>query len=239
MAVHVAILKREYVEMILRGQKTVESRLTKTRRDPFGTITPGERIYFKISAGPFAATAVAEAVACYDELTPTRLEKLKAKYNGGVCGPDAYWEMKRDSRYATFIALRQVEPVSSGPAYTPSQWRAWFRLEMPDPIARPDMGRGAARCSVEAELTGGAIRNRYVRLGRGSPIQTHDDAPTPITLVLPDGRQIDTVVKPDGMIRWRGWGPWIKSGQLRVGDHVRLEQTAPGTFAVTFVRPTP
>jgi len=239
MAVHVAILKRPYVEMILRGRKTVESRLTKTRRDPFGTVAPGERIYFKISAGPFAATAVADAVACYDELTPSKLEKLKAKYNAGVCGPDAYWQMKRDSRFATFIALRDVEAVSRGPAFAPSQWRAWFRLEMPDPMRRGGADAGADPVSVEVELTGGAIRNRYVRLGRGSAIQAHDDSPTPITLALPDGREVDTLLKPDGMIRWRGWGKWIETGQLRVGDRVRLDRTAPGIYAVTFLRPTP
>ena len=63
MPVHVAILLRPYIKLILSGRKTVESRLTITPRAPFEGIKPGDRIFFKASAGPYMATAVADAVA--------------------------------------------------------------------------------------------------------------------------------------------------------------------------------
>ena len=66
MPVHVAILMRRYLDLVLAGRKTIESRLTRTSRAPYEQIHAGERIYFKVSAGPFMATAVVYAVTCFD-----------------------------------------------------------------------------------------------------------------------------------------------------------------------------
>src|SRR5690606_5364590 len=100
---------RPYIRMMLDGRKTVESRLTRMNRAPFRAIEAGDRIYFKASSGPFMATAVADAVAFYDELNPAAIAKLKQRYNDRVCGDDAYWQWKRTSRYATFVELREVQ----------------------------------------------------------------------------------------------------------------------------------
>ena len=60
MSIHVAILKREYLRMVLSGQKTVESRLAKVRCPPFEQVVAGERLFFKASGGPFMAPAIAD-----------------------------------------------------------------------------------------------------------------------------------------------------------------------------------
>ncbi len=68
MAQHVAILYKRYIDLILAGRKTVESRLTKGLIEPYGRIEPGDRIWFKVTSGPFMATAIADAVAFHEGL---------------------------------------------------------------------------------------------------------------------------------------------------------------------------
>ena len=55
---HLVILKKPYLEAILSGRKTIESRFTKTKRPPFGQIEAGDRLFLKLSSGPVCGTAV-------------------------------------------------------------------------------------------------------------------------------------------------------------------------------------
>ena len=51
--IHVAILKPNYIRDILAGDKTIESRFTKTNQPPHGRVAVGERLFLKASGGPF------------------------------------------------------------------------------------------------------------------------------------------------------------------------------------------
>ena len=126
---HVAILFKRYIELILEGRKTIESRLTKTRKRPYRRITPGDRIYLKCSSGPYMAKAVAGDVRFLDGLTPRRVAALRRELNHKICGDPAYWRLKSPSRYGSLIDLCQVEPTDRGPCLGPSQGMAWFILD--------------------------------------------------------------------------------------------------------------
>lgn len=223
MAVHVAILLKRYIELILAGDKSVESRLTITPRTPYRRIAPGERIYFKASAGPFMATAVADAVEFYDSLTPARVAALKKQWNSQVRGEAGYWLKKSNSRYATFIRLRDVQPAATGPRIPPSQGLAWFTLS--DTMAPPAPPAGA---SFEIALTAGGIRNGYVAAPRALR------ANGAIRLRLPDGQTVQTDVYRGQRIRWRGWRKLFSAHQVEPGDRVRLEETSPQNYRVCF-----
>ena len=129
MSIHVAILRPPYPELILSGEKTVESRLYATRQPPVGGVTEGERLFIKISGGAWAATALAGDVEEYHDLTPERFDELRERYQASVLGSDEYWESKRHVRYAVFVHLRSVEPLDVGPAYARNGYRAWHVLD--------------------------------------------------------------------------------------------------------------
>jgi ASC-1-like (ASCH) protein len=239
MARHVAILLKRYIDLILQGSKTIESRLTRTACAPYRRIEPGDRIYFKESSGPYRAMAVAGEVFFYEGLTPTAVEALRRRHNEAIRGEEGYWARKRQSRYATLIALRDVRTVATGPAVAPSRGIAWFVL-----------GRG--RCSVtpardrvvRVTLTPGAIRNRYVRLPRGvgpamvGGVSLNGGRPTgkPLELALPDGRLIATEVLGSRLIRWRGWGAYFEAHGVQAGDEVCFVPTGRGRYGVGFVK---
>ncbi len=234
MPFHVAILLKPYIRLILDGRKTVESRLTKTPIAPFESIEAGQRIYFKASAGPFMATAVADAVEFHRDLTPSAVGALKRRLNRWVCGDDAFWSYKRDAKYATFVALREVEPIEVGPPMAPSRGPAWFVL--PDTHAAPAV--------FDVVLTDGAIRNRYLRIARKTHTfedatyggKTADDAGRPIVLCFTGGRVVRTDVVDNGMVRWRGWGEVYTAARAEPGDHVRFVQVGKRWFRVRVVR---
>lgn len=126
--IHLAVLHRRYLDAILDGRKTVESRLARVRCEPFGCVAPGERLYFKASGGPFLATAIAGEVESFDGLTPRAVAMLRSRFERAVAAEPAYWREKRAAIAATFIELTEIEPVFFGPACPPLHGRAWVRL---------------------------------------------------------------------------------------------------------------
>ncbi|WP_432797037.1 hypothetical protein [Poriferisphaera sp. WC338] len=121
---HVAILKKHYANLILSGQKTVESRITRTACAPYNNISPGDPIYIKISSGPFIAHTTALSIHFYDALSPYKLQSLQEKFNHAVCAPEEYWHEKQNCSFATFIQLGPITPTSIGPEYIKSM-KAW------------------------------------------------------------------------------------------------------------------
>lgn len=148
MPIHAAIIRPEYLTPLLGGAKTIEARLSRVRCEPFARIAPGERIYFKVSSGRFAATGVVRAVESFEDLTPDAVARLCEQFNDRILGEDAYWQAKRQARYATLITLGDVEPITFGPPMTGNgNGRAWFIL--PDdldvyPACLGDPGRSTS-----------------------------------------------------------------------------------------------
>jgi ASC-1-like (ASCH) protein len=138
---HVVLVRKRCLDAILAGEKRVESRLTVSRRAPFGLVEPGHLIYFKETGGPFRARALAERVEFFETLTPEKVRALAARFEPLVLAGEAYWSERVRARYASFVWLAEVRPVESGPAYR--RWRsfhprsAW--IAGPPPLVRPPL----------------------------------------------------------------------------------------------------
>ncbi len=124
---HLVILKKPYLEAILNGRKTVESRFTKTRRDPFGRVLPGDRLFLKVSSGPVRAIATVAAVKIFENLTPRRIAELKQQFNRYIIGSDEYWKSKADCRFGFLVQLKDAETIEPVRIHK-KDWRAWVVL---------------------------------------------------------------------------------------------------------------
>lgn len=124
-----AIVHRVYAELIVRGEKRVECRLTRNRVPPFGCVSVGERVYVKVSSGPVVATGVVSWVEQVEGLTPTLVRRLRGRVGPMVCAPEEFWEARQGCRYCTLVGLDGVEAVSFGPDYRdlvrPGSRAAW------------------------------------------------------------------------------------------------------------------
>ena len=220
MPIHVAILKKPFLDAILAGDKTVESRLTKNKLPPFQKIEPGERLFLKQSSGPYRATAIAGDIEFHDQLTPDRVETLRQRWQPAVGGDDEdYWQTKADVGYASFIRLTHIQPLHVGPAMKKSNGQAWFVLdESRSPI-------------LDIPLTAASLKNRALRIpARCQALREH-----PFTLVLPAGQEVQTATNPQGFIRWRSWSNLIDAFDLKPGDTARLIALAPHRYQLRFI----
>jgi len=124
---HLVILKKSYLDAIVTGQKRIESRFTRTRREPFGQVLPGDRLFLKESSGPVCAVATAAAVKIFENLTPGKIMEIKQRYNHYIRGSDKYWQSKANCRFGFLVQLKdveQIEPVR----IRKNDWRAWVIL---------------------------------------------------------------------------------------------------------------
>lgn len=139
---HLAIIYAPYIDAILEGRKTVESRLSLTLRAPYGVVSPGDVIFLKERSGPVRGAATVERVECFEDLTPARVRELRRRFSHAILGPDAYWEEKRLSRYATFIWLTDMRADIAPPVMPALYGRGWAVLR------DAEIGAGAARSTV-------------------------------------------------------------------------------------------
>ncbi|MEM0983642.1 MAG: hypothetical protein AAGI17_06820 [Planctomycetota bacterium] len=124
---HVAIIDPAYVPLILSGEKSIESRLTKSKREPWNSLRAGDRIYFKARGGPYRAAATASRVYRFTLPAEITIEELRARFDNAILGPDSYWDLKRESRYAVLAELSKPRAIDAGPGLVrrPGDRSAW------------------------------------------------------------------------------------------------------------------
>jgi len=124
---HLVILKKPYLEAILDGSKTVESRFTKTKRIYLGRVLPGDKLFLKESSGPVCATAEAAAVKNFENLTPEIILKLKKRYNSYIRGSNEYWQDRADCKFGFLVWLKNAQPTRPVRIHK-KDWRGWVVL---------------------------------------------------------------------------------------------------------------
>lgn len=126
--IHLAILHARYIDAILLGDKTIESRLSRTRRAPFGIVHKGDIIFFKESGGPVRARARVKRALFLDDLDEAQVARVRDRYNADIGGDDAYWQSKRDARFASLIWLVSAAPLAAADSINvpASNGHAWF-----------------------------------------------------------------------------------------------------------------
>ena len=124
---HLVILKKPYLEVILDGGKTIESRFTKTKRPYFGRVLPGDKLFLKESSGPVCATAKVATVKNFKNLTPKKIIAIKQQYNRYIRGSDEYWRSKANYKFGVLVWLKDVELIEPV-RIRKKDWRAWVVL---------------------------------------------------------------------------------------------------------------
>lgn len=109
---HIAILKQPFFDMVLSGEKTIESRWSMVKVAPYKKVSVGDKILLKETCKDVTATANVKKVQFY-ELTPELVEDIRIKY-GKQIGTDKFedWKSTLQKRYCTLIWLDEVTPVA-------------------------------------------------------------------------------------------------------------------------------
>lgn len=108
---HIAIFRQPFFDMVLDGEKTIESRWAMHKVAPYGKIKKGDKILLKETGKDVTATAVAGRVEFF-QLTPSLVDEIEVKY-GKEIGTDKFedWQGTRHKKYCTLIWLEKVEKI--------------------------------------------------------------------------------------------------------------------------------
>lgn len=113
---HVAIMKKSWrlIEKIESGEKIIESRWYKCRRDPWNKISKGDTVYFKNSGEPVVLKASASRVLQFDDLDKTKIATILKKYgnNIGAGGIPHFEESLVDKKYCILIWLSDAMRIT-------------------------------------------------------------------------------------------------------------------------------
>ncbi len=106
---HIAIMHKAFLDNIIAGTKTIESRWYVTKRAPYGKIKKGDVIYFKLSGGPVTTTATVIDAKFFD-LKYTSFKELYEKY-GRAIGFSSLQEMNKFAKNKNYCTLAFLEDV--------------------------------------------------------------------------------------------------------------------------------
>ena len=126
--IHLAIFIEPYLQYIIDGKKTVESRFSINRIAPFKRISQKDVILLKKSGGPIVGFCLVKDVWFY-RLNPLILTEIKNNFESALCIHDPlFWESKKQALYTTLIKLGEFN------SFTPIKFqkqdrRGWVVLK--------------------------------------------------------------------------------------------------------------
>jgi hypothetical protein len=135
---HLVILRAPYLDLILSGDKTVESRLSRRRHPATTRCLPGDVLYLKRTGGDIEGRATVAQIDAFSDLDSFALRRLSEEWAGRVAATepdDWYQRIKHDARHALFLTLTQVEifhiPKHALPRRLP--WASAWIAGQPEP----------------------------------------------------------------------------------------------------------
>lgn len=110
-SLHLAVFVEPYLEWILHGRKTIESRFSMRRVAPYRVVCPGDLLALKQSGGCIVGVCRVANVQLF-ELNAANQEYIRHRYSVPLCAEDAaFWQARSRFRYATLIHLSDVSRV--------------------------------------------------------------------------------------------------------------------------------
>lgn len=108
-SLHLAVFVEPFLQFVLDGRKTVESRFSIHRRPPFNCVRSGDLVLVKRSGGPVIALAEVSQVWYY-ELDPEAWSFIRTRFATQLCVYDSdFWESKASSYFATLMQFGRVD----------------------------------------------------------------------------------------------------------------------------------
>ena len=126
---HLAILSQGWIELILTGDKTIESRFSKVRCAPFGKVDAGDVVFLKESGGLVKGAFCVGKVETYENLTARQRHDIFQKYHFKIFAgaqwintvPEDWWA----SKHATLIHIAETLEFNTSFSIHKRDPRAW------------------------------------------------------------------------------------------------------------------
>ena len=132
---HLAIFVEPFLQFVLEGRKSVESRFSVRKCAPYEAVSKKDVVLLKRSGGPIVGVCEVSRVWFY-KLDPRSWQSIREEFATAMCAEDPeFWNSRENASYATLLHLGRVRSVP--PIWcTKRDRRGWVVLR-----TRRDQGR--------------------------------------------------------------------------------------------------
>lgn len=113
-SVHLAVFVEPFLEYILAGKKTVESRFSTVRFPPYGRVSRGDLVLLKESGGPVVGICEIGAAWFY-RLNADSWKTIRREFAAAICAEDpSFWESRERAEFATLMYVsraKRLKPI--------------------------------------------------------------------------------------------------------------------------------
>lgn len=109
--IHLGIFVEPYLQFVLEGRKTIESRFGVQRCAPHGRVARGDILLLKRVSGPvIAACAIGET--WFFDLREVDIHSVRDRFARPLCAEDAlFWSQRAHATLATLMTIEHVVPL--------------------------------------------------------------------------------------------------------------------------------
>jgi ASC-1-like (ASCH) protein len=126
-SLHLAVFRRPYLENILSGKKSIESRFSKNRCAPYGKVSQGDIVLLKRAGGPTQGVCIVSDVWNY-RLNKKAWDEIRRDFLQEMFITDpGFLHERRKAVYATLMRLQHVRRIESL-VYHKRDRRGWVVL---------------------------------------------------------------------------------------------------------------
>lgn len=126
---HLAIFSGNNAELILTGEKSIETRFSKSKISPFGQVSAGDLVYIKPAGADIIGQFKVKKVISYNGLAYDDLLNIQKNYQTHILSDEKYWKDKKDCKYGTLIFIGEVNRFITSPIKVPKRdQRGWVVL---------------------------------------------------------------------------------------------------------------
>ena len=123
-SVHLGIFVQPYLEYVLTGRKTIESRFAAVRCAPYGRVSKGDVLILKESGGPVRGICEI-GDTWYYRLDPGSWKDIRREFAEALCAQDpGFWETRKHATYATLMQVRRPRSIAAT-RWSKSDRRGW------------------------------------------------------------------------------------------------------------------
>lgn len=129
-SVHLGIFVEPYLDYVLTGRKTIESRFSAVRCAPYGRVRRGDVLLLKASGGPVVGICSIGQTWSY-QLDPDSWGSIRREFTEALCAQDpGFWTSRKSASFATLMQIQNVKRVEPLP-WVKRDRRGWVVVKSP------------------------------------------------------------------------------------------------------------
>jgi len=138
---HLAIFTQPFLDLLLDGEKTIESRFSKVRCAPYGQITEGDLVFCKESGGPVRGQFIAGPVLSFHNVDDRKMREIAAQYGTAICANADlnFWRDRWGKSYVTLIAVTAPTRYRLPKQVHKRDRRGWVPMNRSRPLFREQL----------------------------------------------------------------------------------------------------